>query len=157
METASNYPVGFFFEISFKGDDIAFQEVSGISEALRVEEITEGGENRFKYRLPTVSKGQNLVLKRALILDGSQLLAWCARTVGSGLVTSIETHDVSVKLLDAEGNILIKWTFFNAYPVKYSILDLEATANGLALETLELAYTYFDTSQDTSFSGLFDN
>jgi len=63
---ASSYPVGFYFELSFRGEDAAFQEVSGMSKELSVEEVVCGGENRFKYRLPTVSSSQNLVLKRAL-------------------------------------------------------------------------------------------
>lgn len=153
---ASNYPVGFYFQLSFKGEDAAFQEVSGITKELHVEEVTCGGENRFKYRLPTVTSGQNLVLKRALIPDGSELADWCASTMDDGLVATVETHDVSVSLLDADGNVSKMWTFFSAYPIKYTISDLKSQENEIVMESIELAYTYFEITDDNSIANLFD-
>ncbi|MFZ0597999.1 MAG: phage tail protein, partial [Flavobacterium sp.] len=67
MADSTDYPVSFYFTLSFSGVDAAFKEVSGISKELSMEEIVCGGENRFKYRLPTVSNSQNLVLKRAIV------------------------------------------------------------------------------------------
>lgn len=154
---ASNYPVGFYFKLSFKGADAAFNEASGLSKELSVEEVVSGGENRFKYKLPTVVTGQNLVLKRALIPEGSELLDWCASTMDDGLVAPIVPNDVSLSLLDEDGNVSKMWTFFNAYPVKYSVSELKAQESEIVMETLELAYTYFEISDDTSVSNLFDS
>lgn len=151
----SNYPVSFYFKLSFKGDDAAFQEVSGISKDLQLEEVVGGGENRFKYRLPSTTTSQNLVLKRALIGKGSKLVDWCAATMDSGLSVPIETHDVTVSLLDANGNASMSWMFYNAYPVKYSISDLRSQDNSLVIESMELAFTYFDITEDTSIADLF--
>ncbi|GGB79230.1 hypothetical protein GCM10007424_19240 [Flavobacterium suaedae] len=156
MASNQDYPVGFYFELSFKGEDAAFQEVSGISKELTTEEVACGGENRFKYRLPTATVSQNLVLKRALIPGGTQLIDWCASCLDEGLATSIETHDVSVSLLSADGSVCAMWTFYSAYPVKYSISDLKSQESELVIESLELAYTYFITSPDTMFGNLFD-
>lgn len=153
---ASNYPVGFYFQLSFKGQDAAFKEVSGISKELHLEEVTCGGENRFKYRLPTVTTGQNLVLKRALIPDGSELADWCASTMDDGLITSLETHDVTVSLLDPDGYVTKAWTFFDAYPVKYSVSDLKSQESEIVIESMELAYTYFEISEDDAIANLFD-
>ncbi len=152
----STYPVSFYFELSFNGEDAAFQEVSGIAKELSVEEVVCGGENRFKYRLPTVSTSQNLILKRAVIPAGSKLNDWCSSCIDEGLVNKIVPHDVSVSLLDAEGTVSIMWTFHNAYPVKYSVSDLKSQENGLAIESIELAYTYFEITPDTLFGNLFD-
>lgn len=150
------YPVSFYFELSFKGEDAAFQEVTGITKELSVEEVVCGGENRFKYRLPTVSTSQNLVLKRALVTKGSQLLDWCASSIDEGLATQVTTHDVSVSLLGADQSVCVMWTFHNAYPVKYSVSDLKSQENGLVIESIELAYTYFEITADTSIANLFD-
>jgi phage tail-like protein len=152
----SNYAVGFYFELSFKGQDAAFQEVSGISKELSVEEVVCGGENRFKYRLPTVSTSQNLVLKRALIPEGSQLIDWCESCMNEGLANPITTHDVSLSLLNADGQTCVLWTFYNAYPVKYSVSDLKSQENEIVMESIELAYTYFSAQTDTMFGNLFD-
>lgn len=156
MANPLNYPVGFYFELSFKGEDAAFQEVSGISKELTTEEVACGGENRFKYRLPTTTVSQNLVLKRALITGGTQLIDWCASCIDEGLANPITTHDVSVNLLSSDGTVCEMWTFYNAYPVKYSISDLKSQENALVIESIELAYTYFAVSPDTMFGNLFD-
>lgn len=137
------YPVGFYFKLSFNGEDAAFQEVSGISKEVSMEEVVCGGENRFKYRLPTVANSQNLVLKRALIPEGSPLIAWCSATLDEGYANPIVTKDVSVQLLNAKGQTCSMWTFRNAYPVKYSVSDLRSQENEIVVETIELAYTTF--------------
>lgn len=152
---SSTYQVGFYFKLSFKGDDAAFQEVSGISKELHVEEVTGGGENRFKYKLPTTVTNSNLVLKRALISSGSKLLDWCAGTMDDSLVAAVQTHDVTLSLLDEKGNSSVSWTFYNAYPVKYSVSDLKSQENSIVIESIELAYTYFDITEDTSIANLF--
>ncbi|CAM1362494.1 phage tail protein [Tenacibaculum xiamenense] len=155
MDSNNPYPVGFYFELSFKGQDAAFKEVSGLSKELSLEEVTCGGENRFKYRLPTVTSTKNIVLKRALIPEGSPLVDWCASSLDEGLANPIEVHDVSVNLLDEEGKVSVKWTFYNAYPVKYSVSDLKSQESEIVMESMELAYTYFEVAQDTSIADLF--
>ncbi|RZN84059.1 MAG: phage tail protein [Winogradskyella sp.] len=154
---AAKYPVGFYFTLSFKGEDAAFKEVSGISKEMTVEEVSGGGENRFKYRLPSVSNGQNLVLKRALMPVGSKLMNWCSSTIDQGLSKPIQTHAVSVSLLNEKGKVCKKWTFNNAYPIKYSISDLKSDSNDLVLETIELAYSFFEITTKKSIKGLFLN
>jgi len=155
---ASNtYPVGFYFMVSLKGENAAFQEVSGISKELGIEEVVSGGENRFKYRLPTTSSSQNLVLKRALVPEGSGLVDWCVSSMDGGLGITIQTNDISVSLLDANGDMLVMWTFHKAYPIKYSVSDLKSQENALVIESIELAYTYFEiTDNGTYTSNLFD-
>ncbi len=150
------YAVSFYFELSFKGEDAAFQEVTGISKEISVEEVVCGGENRFKYRLPTVASSQNLVLKRALIPDGSLLNDWCSSCIDDGLANKITTQDISLSLLDATGIVCVKWTFHNAYPIKYSVSDLKSQENGIVIESIELAYTYFTIAPTSMFGNLFD-
>lgn len=152
---STDYPVGFYFQLSFTGVDAAFQEVSGLSKELSVEEIVCGGENRFKYRLPTVASSQNLVLKRAIVPTGSQLVNWCANCIDLGMTSTITPHDVNVSLLNSSGQTLMMWTFFSAYPVKYAVSDFKSQESALVIETIELAYTYFQISKTTTVSGLF--
>ena len=150
-----SYPVSFYFELSFQGEDAAFQEASGISKELSIEEVVCGGENRFKYRLPTIATTQNLVLKRAFLTSGSKLLNWCASSLDQGMALAIQPNDVSLSLLAKSGQMSKKWTFHNAYPVKYSISEFKSSENGIVLESIELAYTYFQINSKTTFDGLF--
>ena len=51
--------------------------------------------------------------------------------------------NVLVALLNDEGLPAAAWLFWKAYPVKWSVSDLDADVNGVAIETMELAYTRF--------------
>ncbi|MEO1261780.1 MAG: phage tail protein [Bacteroidota bacterium] len=138
-------PVSFSFQVTV-GDDTSeagFQEASGLNMEMGVEEVASGGENQFKYRLPTVNKFNNLVLKRGLVPKNSTLAAWVSDTLTGGLATPITTKSITVSLLDEEQKILVGWTFFNAYPVKWSISDFKSMENSYAVESLEFAYNYF--------------
>ncbi|MBL4604558.1 MAG: phage tail protein [Flavobacteriaceae bacterium] len=133
----------FYFEVDL-GDElksVAFQEVSGLSKGG--EEVESGAENRFKYRLPALSNNQNLVLKRGIAPTGSKLIEWCSDTLNG--VSTIETKDVAVNLINEKGKIIMKWMFYKAYPIKYSISDLKSQEDEVLLETLEFAFTYFET------------
>ncbi|WP_055442543.1 phage tail protein [Lacinutrix himadriensis] len=144
MVKQSDYPVGFYFKLTFKEEDIGFQEVSGISKEIGVEEVVSGGENRLKYRLPKTFKFSNLVLKRGIVAKNSQLFKWCVSTIEEGLIKAIVINDFTVSLLDKDGLVLKEWTFHDAYPVKYSVSDLSPDPNAIAIESLAFAYSYFE-------------
>ena len=150
-----NHPVNFYFGLSFNGDDAAFQEASGISRELTTEEVSSGGENRFKYKLPNAVTHQNLVLKRAMATSGSALLKWCVSSIDGGLINPIKKHDISLSLLNPLGVVCKKWTFIDAYPVKFSISDLKSQESGLVIETIEFAYSYFTIGNPGSIQSLF--
>lgn len=139
-------PVAFYFKLSIEGasGDTAFKEVSGISMEMDTEEITEGGNNSYKHRVPTSVKSSNLVLKRGLVPKDSEVVQWCMDTLGSGLSSTIQTKTITVSLLDEEANPLKTWNFSNAWPVKWSASDLNSMNNEILIETLEFSYSYFE-------------
>lgn len=136
-------PVVFHFKVEFgpnsKEKDNRFQEVTGLSAEVTTEELKEGGENHFVHRLPTGAKYGNLVLKRGYLED-SDVAKWCRKAIENFI---FEPKDVVVTLLNEEHEPLVNWQFLRAYPVKWSISDLKAQENGLAVESLELAYSRF--------------
>lgn len=151
---ASEYypPPGFYFRLAFSGvsnkDDIQFQEASGIqAEISTTEELSIGGENRFSYKLPGKPKYSNLVLKRGLARVNSQLAKWVRTTLSNGFEAKVEVKTITLSLLKADGQPLTSWIFYNAYPVKVQISDLKSMENALVIETLEMAYTYFDSNK----------
>lgn len=140
--------VGFHFLVEFNGidelkdDDHRFQEVSGLSSELGVEELKEGGENRFAHRLPAPAKYSNLVLKRGLIKD-TALIKWFRNTIEN---FEFDPITVKVSLLDESSQPLLNWNFIRAYPVKWSVSNLDAQKNEVMIDTVELAYQYFTKS-----------
>lgn len=146
----TNYPpVSFYFKLSFSGIsgqvEASFKEVSGITMEMGVEEIAEGGVNGFKHRVPTTAKFSNLVLKRGLIPKDSELATWCTSTINGGLEEFIETKMITVHLLEASRKPLKSWSFTNAWPVKWSVSDLNSMNNEIAIETIEFAYNNFQS------------
>jgi phage tail-like protein len=138
-------PVGFHFRVVFgnlgpNGNDVRFQEVSGLTGELGIEEVAEGGENRFSHRLPTRGRYSNLILKRGLFVD-SQLIDWCRDAIERFI---FEPTTVDVTLLKEDHQPLSDtYSFVRAWPVKWTVSDFKAQENAVVVETLELAYNYF--------------
>ena len=147
-------PPGFHFTVKILGSgtalslltdvDASFQEVSGIEAQFDIEEVTEGGENRFVHRLPRPAKYSNLVLKRGVVTKDSFLAEWVGQTVGSGLSLPIIPQNIIVSLLDEDGDPTILWGFVNAYPIRWSVDPLNSMENKVLTESLEFSYNYFE-------------
>ncbi len=138
---------GFYFKVIFEEVnekyEAGFQEVSGLNIKLQTEEIAEGGENRFKYKLPSPAKYTNLLLKRGLV-SSEPFMKWIAGALD--LQAKITTKTINLILVDEHGLQLVSWTFYNAYPVSVHVSNLNPIENNYAIETMELAYSYFESS-----------
>jgi phage tail-like protein len=144
MFDAQTYPpVGFCFSVTIVGvfgqSEGNFQEVTGVSVKMDLEEIKEGGENRFAHRLPNRPKYENLVLKRGMVTN-SLLVLWARAAIEQFIFA---TTTVLLSLLDENGMPLAVWTFVNAYPVGIKMSEFKAQENAIAIETLELCFDYF--------------
>jgi phage tail-like protein len=137
-------PVGFHFKVSFpafgNNNDSRFQSVGGLSLEYDVENVKEGGENRFEHKLPGRAKFPDLSLKRGMLTD-SAVIRWMLDALRN---RDIKPTDVVVSLLNEFHQPLITWKIHNAWPRKWSVSDLNATENNVVIETLDLCYSYFD-------------
>ena len=140
------YPLpAFHFKLVFTktpGADTAFQDVSGIGSEVDVQEVVEGGENRFVHRLPKGAKHPLLSLKRGVADMKSPLVKWCKAVLEGDFVKPIETREVKVYLLDQKQRPVRGWSFTNAYPVKWEMDSFNSTKNEAAIEKIELSYNY---------------
>ncbi|NEO68225.1 MAG: phage tail protein [Moorea sp. SIO3H5] len=148
LTLTENPPVGFNFMVVFfiagilpNPLDIRFQKVSGISAEISTTDIREGGENIFRHRLPNQVTYNNLVLERGMVI-GSPL------NVEFNIAMStmkFAPSNVLVMLLDENTVPVSSWLFKRAYPVKWSTSDLDANANAVVIDTMELAYVRFQS------------
>lgn len=122
--------------------DNSFMEVSGISSEMETDPYNEGGENRFTYQLPKGTKFQKLSLKRGIADMDSPLVTWCRDILEGGYIDTITPMDLSVSLLNENGDPVRSWTFVNAYPVKWEVEGFNSTKNELAIEKIDLNYNY---------------
>ncbi|MDB5250062.1 MAG: glycerol acyltransferase [Segetibacter sp.] len=146
-------PAGFHFKVEFVGVDgmgsdteQRFQEVTGLSFEVETEDFKEGGENRFSYKLPKRIRYPNLVLKRGL-LKGTALLNWFKSAISTYftvVVYDFKPADIMITLLDESGEAAAIWNVVQAYPLKWSVSDFRSTDNSVVVETIELAYQYFE-------------
>ena len=154
---ASYYPPScFHFKVEFTNVDGAnadveqrFQEVSGLSVEIETEVLREGGENRFEYKLPKRAKYPNLVLKRGL-LTNTALIDWFKSAMNAYFyavtipLLDFKPSDILITLLDESDQPVAVWNVVQAYPLKWSIADLKSSENAVVVETIELAYQYFE-------------
>ena len=142
-------PVTFSFtvkilEFSSEGE-CSFSDISGLTVKIDLEKINEGGVNDYVHKLPQKSQYNELVLKRGM-LKGSALIAWVNDAVRMFTFTP---KSIDISLLNKEGNPTITWNVVNAYPVGIEISEFKAQDNSIAVETLTLAYRYFNRNDIT--------
>jgi phage tail-like protein len=106
-----------------------------ISEIIEQREGTDSEHNvRKQSGLTTFG---NLILKWGLT-SSMELYNW-RKTVEQGKI-SIARRNLSVVLIDEEGNEAARWNFINAWPNRYKGPDLNAKGNEIAIETMEIAF-----------------
>ncbi|MCF6324576.1 MAG: phage tail protein [Gammaproteobacteria bacterium] len=147
--SVDDYPLpAFYFKVVFAAtsdsEDTSFQEVSGIGSEMETEDLAEGGENRFSHRLPKSLKHPKLVLKRGIAVMDSPLVAWCQDILDGEFIKPIESMEVEVSLMNEEGEPTRVWSFINAFPVNWDVEGFNSTKNEIAIEKIELSYSYFD-------------
>lgn len=129
-------PYGVFrFQVEIEGIIAAgFSEVSGLSVQTEVDSIREGGVNDFEYKLPKGTKYTDITLKRGL--TDWELYDWYLDVIQG----KIKRKSGAIYLLDQEGNQVMDWYFFEAYPIKWEVSSLNAASNTVASETLILTH-----------------
>jgi phage tail-like protein len=136
-------PWGFYFKVVFDissdKNDVRFQSVSGLSVEYDYESYKEGGENRFEHKLPIRTKYADLVLKRGMLLDSS-VMKWFLDAFNNRI---FKPATITVNLMNEKSEPLRSWNVVDAIPKKWLVSDLNATENGIVIETMELTYRYF--------------
>lgn len=136
--TADMYPVSKFrFKVECDGLTEFFSEVSGFDASVDSYEYREGNQKTTPIKVMGLRKYSNVTLKRAVsTANASQLWSWW--TIADG--KEAERRDVTVTLLNNDGQPAAQWSIENAFPVKYTAPDFNATANEAAIESIELAH-----------------
>ena len=127
---------GFRFRVEILGLQVGgFTQVSGLDREVQLEDFREGGVNGYTHKLATVTKYQNLTLKRGLA-DAADLWQWHQDVVNG----RIERRQVTVVLIDFAGNDTWRWIAEKAYPVKWSGGAFDAANNAVLVESVEFAH-----------------
>ena len=128
---------GFKFRVQIEGISKAgFREVSGLDASTDAVDYREGDGDSI-LKLAGLKKFSNITLKRG-ITDDKDLWKW--RTMVMDGKIKDARKDGQIILLDDEGNEAAEWTFTAGWPTKWTGPTFNATANEVAIDTIEIAH-----------------
>lgn len=112
-----------------------FSECTGLSSETDPIEYREGNEDITVRKLPGLKKFGNVTLKRGVAV-GQDFLAWRSSVI-DGL---IDRRDISIVILDEQRVEQVRYNLASAWPGKWTGPELKASANEIAIETLEILH-----------------
>ncbi len=129
------------FKVEIDSIDVAgFNEITGLTFETNVEKFREGGLNTHEHQLAGPTQySSRISLKRGL--SDLELWTWYQEIMGG----RINRKDVSIILLDSVDNEKYRrrWTFRQAYPIKWDGPRFRAGTAEIAFETVELVHEGF--------------
>jgi len=127
----------FRYKIEFGGTEIGgFTKISGLTLEANVLEYREGGLNDVVHKFPTHLSPPNVTLHRGMT-EHEQLLKWMTKSMTASRQKA--QSDVTITMLDKQGESTWGWDLLNAYPVRWEGPELLSNSSGVAIELLELA------------------
>lgn len=117
----------------------AFRECSGLESSQNTIDYREGGEPLRMRKLPGLNSFANIVLRRGITID-RELWEWRKKAAEGG----VERKNGSIVLLNEKGEETMRWNFVDGWPAKWSGPTLNATANEVAVESVEIAHEGVD-------------
>ncbi len=97
----------------------------------------EGTDLPFQKKLSGLTKYGNITLKKGLT-DSVEIYQWRKSVEDTGAIKA--RKNISLVLIDEEGNDKARWDIIEAWPTKYSPSGFSAKANEVVIETLELVH-----------------
>jgi len=113
-----------------------FNEVSGYDASIDVVEYREGNEVTTPRKLPGLVKYGNITLKRGVV-DNLDMFNWINMYINEG---KLERRSITIISQNELGEDVATFQVINAWPMKYSAPDFNATASEVQIESLEFAH-----------------
>ena len=131
--------------------DAAFAECDGLEMTMEPKTLREGGNNTQQIHLVGPVSYGSLSLKRGMT-SNLDLWKWFTQSV-SGDTRSARAEAVIV-MRDGEGNEQVRFKVHDCLPLKMKAPALNAKEGLLAIEEMQLAYSYFEIEESQPPFGL---
>lgn len=132
-----------------------FQEASGLSVTVEIEEVVEGGQNFHTHKLPGRFTFDNVRLTRGVTEDNG-FLAWIDTTSAGAFEKNggkLKRTTVAITLVSAAGKRLRTWTLQEAFPASWSGPDFSLSNDDFPMEELEIAHHGFTVTDHKAPAG----
>jgi phage tail-like protein len=149
-----SYPsYGMTMRFSVTVDDLSlglWRSCKGLEVKLTYKTFEEGGGYQGDVSLPEKLVYSNVTLERGIEQSDSQALQTWLKGYIAGWQTyplsaggSPPATSVTIQLLDYQLNPVMDWTLTDARPTRWTGPSMNATDNGIAIETLEFEHAGF--------------
>ncbi|MBF8277364.1 MAG: phage tail protein [Candidatus Brocadiaceae bacterium] len=128
----------FRFKVEIDGiQTAAFSEATIPGSTTDPVDYREGTDAPHQRKLSSLVKYDNVTLKKGLT-DSLELYDWRKKVEQRG--AGVARKNLSLLLVDEEGNDKARWDVVEAWPTKYDPSDFSAKGNEVVIETLELVH-----------------
>ena len=125
----------FHFQVEWGGARVGFSEVTGLTDRVAAIEYREGSSpSPTPVLVPGLKAPVRVTLKRGLVAGDNELYDWF-KSIGIG---AVERRDITISLLDESHSPTMVWKLRDAWPTALEASDLNARANEIAIESLDL-------------------
>ncbi|MCP4142903.1 MAG: phage tail protein [Chloroflexi bacterium] len=144
IDSLEEYPIAnYAFTIKIGDSPVAlFQKVSGMTVQRSIDELTEGGFNEYTFEFPR-EFGYNHIIFESGLSSSDFFYKWMMYGKEQGFAMG-KGFVLEQKFPDKPADTPKSWTFDGAFPVRWTISDLDITnSNTIVIETLELSFNFF--------------
>jgi len=128
----------FRFRVELDGiETAAFSEATVPDSTTDPVDYREGTDPTHQRKLSGLTKFGNVTLKKG-ITDNLELYTWRKSVEETGAIGA--RQNISLILVDEEGNDKCRWNIVDAWPTKYDPSDFSAKGNEVLIETLEIVH-----------------
>ncbi len=128
----------FRFRVEIDGiQTAAFSEATIPDSTTDSVDYREGTDVPVQRKLSGLTKYGNITLKKGLT-DSMELYEWRKQVEQSGAAKA--RKNMSLILIDEEGNDKARWDIVEAWPTKYDPSDFSAKGNEVVIETFEVVH-----------------
>lgn len=140
-------PVNFYFLVDFQSKfdhfQTSFMEVSGLE--MRLKSNKKKNDSNVDVNMPTGISYGKITLKRAVPTSNNDIFTqWAYKCLKADKEKMIVSYDMIIKILDQEGKPVVGWNCSHAYPLKWSLGDLNAQKSDLVMETVVMGCNRID-------------
>lgn len=110
-----------------------FKEVSGLESEVEVIEF-RNGDDPITHKRPGRVKYGNIVLKRGVMDESDEIRQWYKKV----LAGTTDRKSGSIIYLDRAGQEVLRYNFFEAWPCRWHLPEIDGIGNDVATEEIEI-------------------